>query len=289
MTNMREFMNLLPEEEQMLDEMPVQHFQTIGDFTKTSSFRKPEDMKLVNNPKAVAKVHKKFANSRYDFHFFFVNTKEVRDHVEIGQVSEEWCAQNMPEAWAEIKANINGDAINVIFTNNRGDERYPMTAWIIAHRLGHALRRSRNGAQIHPAYEQLSRSFESHLRKIMRLFGVQEPSRHSSSQRSFSDYARLSRNLFHQIGTMKSARDKNLRNSNEFLYEMIAQFLFIGEVRMNHVDGKLYSHSTWGHQQYRWSGGKTEEIDDAIDQFATEMTNDIDMLLGSVIGEIFVM
>jgi hypothetical protein len=286
---MRAFMNLL-NEEQVLDEMPIQHFQTIGDFSKGSSFHKPEDMKLVNNPKAIAKVHKRFAACDLDFNFYFVNTKEVRQHVEVGMVNEPWLEKNMPQAWSEIQPSISDNAINIIFTNNRGDERYPMTAWIIAHRLGHALRRDQSSGsfRVHWSFDDLEKVFRKHTREILAHYNIQ-PQTGYGSYRGGSEYNKFARNLFHAIGTMKSARDGNLRNADEFIYEMIAQYIFSGRVTMNNVRG-IYSHSTWGHKQHRHPRSDShDDLDYAVQRFAEEMNAYIEQLLHSCVGGIFVM
>lgn len=288
---MRKLMNLL-NEEQVLDEMPVQHFQTVGDFSKSSSFRHPEDMKLVNNPKAVQKIHKKFAASNLDFNFYFVNDKEVRQHSEVGMVDEKWLEANMPKAWSQISPSISENSINVIFTNNRGDERYPMTAWIIAHRLGHALRTDRTGNSFrtHWSFEDLSKVFERNAERILAIFRVQKKSGAWGGVIQGGDYTKFARNLFHAIGTMKSARDANLRNPYEFLYEMIAQHIFTGHVTFNKIEGGIHSHTAWGHRQQRYpSHDRRDELDEAIEDFENEMNSYIEQLLHSCVGCVFVM
>ena len=38
-----------------------------------------------------------------------------------------------------ILAGHGPDVITVVFTNNTGDRRLPLTPWIMAHRIGHAV------------------------------------------------------------------------------------------------------------------------------------------------------
>ena len=43
----------------------------------------------------------------------------------------------------------------------------------------------------------------------------------------------------HTIGTMKSARDNNLRNAHEFLHEMLAQYLTTGHITFQPITSMI--------------------------------------------------
>jgi hypothetical protein len=55
-----------------LSEAPIEDFNTIGDFDKSSSFRKPIDRKLVTLPKSVAKIKAKWSKTQFPFNMYFV-------------------------------------------------------------------------------------------------------------------------------------------------------------------------------------------------------------------------
>lgn len=293
MTDMRKLINLLNENE-VLDEMPIQHFQTVGDFNKNSSFRHPEDRKILTNPKAVAKIHKKFANNHYDFNFFFVNSPEGNRHTEIGLVNPQWMETNMPKAWTEIAPNINRDAINVIFTNNKGDERYPMTAWIIAHRLGHVFYANRTDFRRYNLWTEAETAVETFTKEMLTYFGIAAPngrSRYGGFTAGFDNrnYLKMAQHLYQAVGTMKSARDGNLRNAHEFLHEMLAQFLTTGKVTLQPASAIITGYA-WGKAQQRYaSTDSQEDISQIVQTFENDINYYLTTILDSATGGIFVM
>jgi hypothetical protein len=288
---MRKFLTILNETE-VLDEMPITNFQTVGDFNKSSSFRHPEDRKLLTSPKAVAKIHKKFANNEFDFAFFFVNSPEANRHTEIGLVDDNWMAENMPKAWPEIQPALQEGAINVVFTNNKGSERYPMTAWIIAHRLGHVFY-ARRGGRTGNFWAEAEKAVNDYTSDILRDFGINKPSggyggygRDNYAQ--MREYDKYRRNLYHAIGTMKSARDNNLRNAHEFMHEMLAQYLTTGNITMTPAT-EIITHYAWGTPQKRWAGQNKDQVQDKIERFAADMNYYMENMLHAAVGHIFVM
>lgn len=128
-----------------LKEAPIGDYQTIGNWDKNSSFRDSRDRMLIRNPSSIERVKKKFGNTPYVFNFYFVNSKQANRVTEEGVVSLKFVRENLGDEVANIvEKNLGNDNINVIFTNNKGAERKNMTAWIMAHRIGHALARERN-------------------------------------------------------------------------------------------------------------------------------------------------
>jgi hypothetical protein len=122
--------------EEVMTEMPVTHHGNIGDFSKGSSFTNKADRALVTHPVAVKKIKDFFQNTSADFDFYFVNTKHARHHTEVGAVKQDFIFSELKITPDQLKnGEINGDAITVFFTNNKGGERAPLTPWIIAHRF----------------------------------------------------------------------------------------------------------------------------------------------------------
>ena len=122
-----------------LFEAPISDISFTGDWEKNSSFR-AQDRKLLTNPKAITKIKAmwKFPED-INFNIICVNHKEAKNHIEVGLVDKEYIIKGFAETGDEIYKNLKGDEINVIFTNNNGSEGVPMTGWIMAHRLGHAI------------------------------------------------------------------------------------------------------------------------------------------------------
>ena len=121
---------------EILLETPIEDLSFVGDWNKNSSFGTKE-RKLLNNPKAIEKIIQKWGKTSVPFNIFLVNSPEGRKHTEVGEVSMEWLEKNMPETLKSLK--INPDAVNVLFTNNKGNQKVPFTAWIMAHGLGRVL------------------------------------------------------------------------------------------------------------------------------------------------------
>ena len=90
------------------------------------------DAGILGNHKAVEKIHKKWSNTKQNFDFYFIRDQKAFKFVQQGEVDQDWVKKNLGE---DIPPNPN--AITIIFTNNTGVEKIPMTAWMIAHRMGH--------------------------------------------------------------------------------------------------------------------------------------------------------
>jgi hypothetical protein len=121
-----------------LNEMPIVQLNKIGDWNKGSKKYgySDKDIGIIGNENATAKIIKKWNNTKQDYILYFVKLPKVHTFTEVGEVSEEWVKKNLN---LDIKPTEN--AITIIFTNNKGTEKVPLTSWIIAHRLGHAIRK----------------------------------------------------------------------------------------------------------------------------------------------------
>jgi hypothetical protein len=119
-----------------LNEAPIEDMSFVGNWDKNSAFR-TQDRKLLNNPKAQAKIIQKWEKVIVPFNIIFVNNAEANRLNGIGHVSTSWLEKNMPKTYPELK--LNDEAVNVLYHGNKGSPRAPMTAWVIAHRFGHTL------------------------------------------------------------------------------------------------------------------------------------------------------
>ena len=104
---------------EIIKEAPIQDYDTIGDFSKNSSFR-DRDRHLITNPATIEYVKKKFASTDHPFNLFFVNSPKARKHTEVGKVTMEWVQKNLGE---DVATRIAGateldNSVNIIFTNN---------------------------------------------------------------------------------------------------------------------------------------------------------------------------
>ena len=131
------------------------------------------------------------------------------------------------------------NAINVLYVGNAGVNRVPMTAWIMGHRLGHAVQASNRGGKnkIH-SWADLEREFSDMLGRIMdEVYGwnIKKQSRFgtygAAPEPDMWDHPDIAKFL-EAIGTMASARNGKLGGRPyEFMYEMFSQYLTTGELK----------------------------------------------------------
>lgn len=277
-----------------LSETPIDQFQTIGDFSKGSSFSGKGgkiDRAILTNPKAVQKIKDKFANTNQNFDMYFVNSKEGREHKEVGEVGEEFIRNEL-----KINVPINKNNITVFYTNNTGDQGVMMTGWIIAHRFGHAVRRL-------PGWENLCREVNEIMQRIMQdaynrkmllskdgLFLGNDFGYGGSGQGDTN--AKILKNFYQMVGTFKSARDKNLRNQYEFMYELLAQYL-TSTVKFNELPKYIPVKYAWGKpvEGVRFHGTEADlEYYNSYLRNLEEIYPDYaEYLLDECVGKIFVM
>jgi len=158
---------------------------------------------------------------------WFVNDKRVKssEFFEVGEVDINY-VRNKMQLTVEEFPDPNPNAITIIFTNNTGDRRYMASGWILAHRLGHALRAGRGatsdswGSYI----EDLTNMFKTILKDVYEINLTGRSSYRNGNNNTLFDQnsQKILLNFAHQMGSQKSSRDANLRNWYEFAYELFA-------------------------------------------------------------------
>jgi hypothetical protein len=162
---------------------------------------------------------------------------------ERGMVSPDFLSDNIPKLWnmledrhrAGIVDPTNG--VNVLFIGNYGVNKVPMTPWIMAHRLGHAIQSSalgRFGGQnrVREFYHwvEAEKEIERVTKEIFKEVYNFDYRRHSGTRGYFWNDPLVAR-FFENIGTMRSARQNNLGGRPyEFLYELFAQYTTTGTI-----------------------------------------------------------
>lgn len=264
--------------------MPIKGFNLVGQWGPTAKRKygyNQQDTGVLENPKAVKKIHKSWNNSKYDFDFYFLRTYKASKHIEVGQVNLDWIKNNL-----EINLKPKPDHITIIFTNNRGDEKIPMTSWAIAHRLGHAIRKEK----IFEDYfsKQVERDFKEILKYVYNLDA-------QSSTTPYNLNEMYKKALFSAVGKMRSARENNLRTSSEFIYELVAQYIITGKIEFNDLPKNLIleKRMAWGKPNYR-----TKNIvdEDMYQEYNAQLHNNshiyehyLDNVFGALVNKIFVM
>ena len=263
---------------QYLTEMPIAQFQLKGKWgpdAKSKYGYSPKDTGILENPKAVQKIHKSWSNSKNDFEFYFLRSFKASKHVEVGEVTPEWVKDNL-----ETDILPNAEAITIIFTNNTGTEKIPMTAWAIAHRLGHAIRRNKE--------------FEMYFLKEIEKDFIQILG--SVYQRKGGEFKQDLRAVAHAVGTMKSARERKLVNFYEFPYELMAQYIITGKIRFNPLPKLLVlqTRMAWGRPNNTTTTAKVsdeelQEWNDMLDGHSQKYEYYLDTIFDGLVGKMFVM
>lgn len=225
---------------EILSETPIETYGLIGDFSKSHSFRKPADRALVSKPRFVERTKNVFAKSNHDMRFYFANTPEGSKFTELGTVDMPFLKKYMPKILDEIEklGGFGENSINIIYTNNKGAQWYPMTPWIMAHRMGHAIftqRGDRLSGNINKrtSFFDIYNKFRSKIDGILSLYNL--PNNKSYEKK-----------LLCAIGTTGACRDNNLREPFEFIYECFAQYLITGEINFNPLPKELVVNAPYG-------------------------------------------
>jgi len=277
-------------------EAPVTDIGLLGDFAKPGGFTKRADKALVAGPGRLEAIQQAWGKTDHDFRLYFAQFRGGRNYAEQGIAK--------PEQLADIEQRLGKplpkavpDAITVIFTNNSGDEWRPMTPWIIAHRLGHALWRGRlQDKRIGQDAKDLEEVITRYLDQLSDAHGLED--RHFQTSRRPAETYSLYGNTqikdrrrlasAHAYGTMRSARQGDLRNVSEFTFETLAQYLLTGKVALNDKPQMIVTHHAWGKPQ----GSTTRdagEVETLSRDFGYEVPQYIDNLLEAAKGKIYLM
>jgi hypothetical protein len=226
-------------------ESPIGKFELSGKWSaddKLHGYDKAST-KLLTNQRYVEKVKTAWNKTEFLFDLYFVRKPNLRQHSEIGRVDLEFVRTQLG-----LDIEPNPDAITVIYINNAGDEKIPLTSWILAHRVGHAMARDStksipyNGAD--PStnrylYGELRREVYKAIDEVAKdIYGTDIRENRSyysdnNSQRQNARKASIKMKVSEALGTFKSARENNLRQDFEMINELIAQYIIKGKITLN--------------------------------------------------------
>lgn len=288
---------------QFIREAPIGEYQTIGDFSKRQSFHDKRDRMLVNHPASIQRTKKKFGATEHLFNFYFVNTKQAKGNQrpkdgeeysdpvqELGLVSLEKLNELLgKEVHDAVAKTMGDDAINVVFTGNSGAERKNLTAWMMAHRIGHALNRTRQRNGYKEAADHLVQQFAS----CMEYYGQGEfpdnERRMQTTENSGRRKQLAMREFFHQVGGFRSAREGIIRDWFEVLNEMIAQYLTTGKIKFRPAPERFGLKHSPKQQGFNYSTQEQGEVDEILGMLGRDMAYYIDNMLGAVCNEVLIM
>jgi hypothetical protein len=285
-----------------LFEAPIEDLTHLGDWSKNSSYRE-QDRKLLTNPKAVSKITAQWEKTPVNFNMYFINSPEARKHTEVGMVTPEWLQKEMPTTTPLL--DIKSDAVNLLFTNNSGAERVPMTGWIIAHRFGHVVSRYEYGQGGHQSSQGRGRGaqrqvydFTQAREEILRItamlfkdaYGMSRAAEHEGDYDTLREQDRMMVAFYQKIGTMRSARNGQIRNEFEFTLELLAQYMLTGRIKFNPLPRTIASPA--GRKYYAAFRGNDQDYDyynGSLDDLADTLQEVFLNLMHNCVGRIFVM
>ena len=227
----------------MFDSNEKEMFSKFHGYAQEKPHWREVDKKAIRDPDAVQKIRNAFTKTGFNFNIYFWQSDDP-DYdrtLEKGLVDHQWIQSVMGQHIVDYFNSINYQSgINVILTNNLSDD-YPMSIrspWMVAHRISHTITM---GKEKSGAAWEVENAFALFIKQITTFaYGVRWPnkndfnySHYMSIEDSYvSDYGKI---LAHELGTMRSAKNKMMVNGYEWLNETFAQYLMTGHVTINPI------------------------------------------------------
>jgi hypothetical protein len=230
--------------EGLIDEAPIGDIHYLGGEEPASL--RASDIGIINNPKAQAKIRRVLDKAPILIHLAFLNHPfEYHSKYGIGDPAREIVTPKgnlpasgimTPEQFEQTYGHVierDPEALTVVFGMNDGDDTRPLSPWMIAHRIGHALQ-EQGRERSRGVFTPLLVSFN----KI--ALGLSWDS--ASMTINVDDLA-------HALGSWKSARETRLTSSGEFVLETFAQYLIKGRIIFNVVPDTIKAAMSLGSQR----------------------------------------
>lgn len=280
----------------LLGEAPINDINLIGnweDNDRPRGYDKPS-IAMLKNPNYLEKIKHKWRNTEEDYDIYLLRSKEGNKYTEVGEIDEDFIKNKL-----HIDLQIDPNHITIIFTNNKGVEKVPLTPWIMAHRFGHALARKSGRRESEGDYDNIYKQVEQLLAYVQRKLYPNSVSRDDNIYNA-GYFVRREKYFLHianALGTMKSARERKLRASFELTNELIAQYIVTGKIQLNSDYAKypkvLPTRYAWGNPVGPWKtrldDSDKEIFKNSIEGWEARIETDIALLLESAVGRIFLM
>jgi len=276
-----------------IEEMSIKNFELLGKWgpeAKRQYGYSKQDVGILENPKGKEKILKKWSNSKQDFNLYFVRSFEAQKFRELGERSSEWIKENIG-----IDIQPDPHAITIVFTQNTGTEKIPMTAWAIAHRVSHAIKLDST------FMNYFTKRIEKELKYLISsIYGLSFSqsywlSSEEDQKKEEEDQKKLL-GFVYKIGIMKSAREENLVTFGEFIHELVAQYIITGKIRFNSIPKSfiiqkrfVYGNPNNNMASHNLEDSELEEYNDSLYYFGEELEHNLDTIFNGLEDKIFVM
>ena len=235
----------------------IHDIQFHGNWKRAGNRYSELDFKIITNAKAQHRLIDKYKNCDTDFKFhFYKGTKSGWDTSLEGFKNPEWVKTHFG-----LDIQPDDDKISVLVTSNIGSPKYPLTPWIIAHRMSHAIWRD-IGYDIHQHSMASMRYNFGNSEYIKKWFGC-------------------------AIGTTRSCRQRTLATTLELYHELFAQCLLTGRIRLNHIENRVLQRMRGRNKEYRYfTDDEVNKINRLIDRIENEVycvKTDFDSACGEIL------
>lgn len=289
-------------------------YKTLGNFNRNHGFNEV-DRRIIQNPLIKEKLSKRLGHLPYTVNMFFVNLPKASKHVEIGLVDLEWVHNNLGEKiYDEVEPTAHKEGhINIIYTNNKGSEKVPMTPWMMMHRMAHALARYdtksfRSSSEMHRQFEDYSKAAQTLLHVTADILEAYNSEEFPRSEKELSglhgyynptikrDKQLTMKALWSKLATFRSARQGNIRDYFEILNELFAQYMITGDIKFNEPPQIIVAQvgKGWGAKRHLHLGGHKDDpvkyhVEDLLEALSSELKRHFDNLLKDTARGILVM
>jgi hypothetical protein len=281
-----------------LQEMPIKAMNFLppenwpeihGGKTKPGYGYDKRDRAILGSEAGRAKIIARWNNTHQDFVFYFARSPVAMKHQEVGEVTETWVKENLGLDIQPVEGQV-----TVIFTTNIGGEKIPMTAWMLAHRLGHAIKKTRGWSEFSGNLQrELTYLVQDVYGKQLTRTSYRNPHDPKDNDQYFftgADSNRTMKHVANSIGTMASARKGKIFNFREFEFELLAQYLLTGKITFNNLKQTLVK-SAFGNSgiYLRKYGEELNDYNEILQGIARGCEYHLDWAAGDLEGRIFVM
>lgn len=229
-----------------------------GNWSNAGNRYTDTDVKLLKNEKAQNRLGQKFAKCEHDLDMHFYKGPKSSNRYMEGPKSAEWVKQ-----FYGLDIEPSDDRIAILVTSNIGSPKYPLTPWMIAHRISHSLW---PGVGFRTYWNVVS-----HFHKFL----------------GHGEFYGSSKWFGCAIGTTRCCRNRTLARTGEIFHELFAQCMLTGRIRLNHIENRVFIRNHFRNPEYKiFSDHQVDEINSIIDRLKNavySVYNELHSMYGSVV------
>jgi hypothetical protein len=216
----------------LFSEAPVGDIARMGDWEEKSKRKYDEpSIKLLKKDSYLQKLKSEFAKDiAINFNLYFLKSKNASKYSEYGIITENELRSLITDIDVDpIIKSSNNSNLTIIFTNNVGIDKVPLTPWMIGHRIGHVL--YRGGFKDSVLKREWDMFLSEYKNSMNSCFDIKD----ITGNRGDRNETKKIKKVLNGLGTFRSARENKIDRPFEFIYEVFSQFLSTGEITFNDI------------------------------------------------------